>query len=86
MSEMKRLLEEVREMFDQGMSDDAIAYATGQPVEFIREATQQFEEEFDDLEYFPDGVSDPDYVVTGCDPCDFDQVAADDFSFDEIEY
>jgi hypothetical protein len=86
MARMKELYEDVREMFDQGMSDDAIAYATGQPIEFIRGFTQQFEDEFDDLEYFPDGVSDPDYVITGCDPCEYDEVAAEDFAADEIEY
>ena len=67
MARMKELYEDVREMFEQGMSDDAIAYATGQPIELIQDCTAQFIDE--DEEGF-----------------DIDLVAAEDFSFDEIEY
>ena len=52
MARMKELYEDVREMFEQGMSDAAIAYATGQPIELIQDCTAQFidedfEEDFD---------------------------------------
>ena len=74
MARMKELYEDVREMFEQGMSDAAIAYATGQPIELIQDCTAQFEDDIDDFDYFPDGVSDPDYVVTGCDPAEYEEV------------
>ena len=86
MGRMSELYGDIRELFDQGLSDEAIATATGLPMSMVRDCTQQFEEEFDDLEYFPDGVSDPDYVITGCDPVEYDEVAAADFAADEIEY
>ena len=66
MARMKELYEDVREMFEQGLSDAAIAYATGQPIELIQDCTAQFEDELDEEQGF-----------------DFDQVAADDFAFDE---
>jgi hypothetical protein len=69
MARMKELYEDVREMFEQGLSDEAIAYATGQPIELIQDCTAQFYDELDELEGF-----------------DIDLVAAEDFSFDEIEY
>jgi len=27
--------------------------------------------DYDDFDYFPDGVSCPDYVITGCDPAEY---------------
>jgi hypothetical protein len=36
----------------------------------VRDCTELF----DDFDYFPDGVSDPDYVVTGCDPAEYEEV------------
>jgi hypothetical protein len=66
---MKELYEDVREMFEQGLSDAAIAYATGQPIELIQDCTAQFEDELDEEQGF-----------------DIDLVAAEDFSFDEVEY
>ena len=68
MARMKELYEDVREMFEQGLSDAAIAYATGQPIELIQDCTAQFEDELDEEGF------------------DIDLVAAEDFSFDEIEY
>jgi hypothetical protein len=65
---MKELYEDVREMFEQGLSDAAIACATGQPIELIQDCTAQFEDELDEEDF------------------DIDLVAAEDFSFDEIEY
>ena len=69
MARMKELYEDVREMFEQGLSDAAIAYATGQPIELIQDCTAQFEDELDEEQGF-----------------DIDLVAAEDFSFDEVEY
>ena len=68
MARMKELYEDVREMFEQGLSDADIAYATGQPIELIQDCTAQFIDED-----FEEGF-------------DIDLVAAEDFSFDEIEY
>ena len=68
MARMKELYEDVREMFEQGLSDASIAYATGQPIELIQDCTRQFEDDMDEEGF------------------DIDLVAAEDFSFDEIEY
>jgi len=68
MARMKELYEDVKEMFEQGLSDADIAYATGQPIELIQDCTAQFIDED-----FEEGF-------------DIDLVAAEDFSFDEIEY
>ena len=71
MGRMSDLYGDVRELFDQGLNDEAIAVALGVDIALVRDCTVQFEEEFDDLVYFPDGVSDPDYVVTGCEPAEY---------------
>jgi len=52
MARMKELYEDVREMFEQGLSDAAIAYATGQPIELIQDCTAQFEDELDEEQGF----------------------------------
>jgi hypothetical protein len=67
MARMKELYEDIREMFEQGLSDVEIATVTGMPLTMISDCVEQFIDE--DEEDF-----------------DIDLVAADDFSFDEIEY
>jgi len=52
MARMKELYEDVREMFEQGLSDAAIAYATGQPIELIQDCTAQFEDDMDEEQGF----------------------------------
>jgi len=52
MARMKELYEDIREMFDQGLSDAAIAYATGQPIELIQDCTAQFEDDMDEEQGF----------------------------------
>jgi hypothetical protein len=67
---MSELYGDIRELFEQGLSNEAIATVTGVPISMVRDCTELF----DDFDYFPDGVSDPDYVVTGCDPAEYEEV------------
>jgi hypothetical protein len=69
MARMKELYEDIREMFEQGLSELEIATVTGMPLTMISDCVEQFIDEEDELEGF-----------------DIDLVAAEDFSFDEIEY
>jgi len=66
---MKELYEDIRELFEQGLSELEIATVTGMPLTMISDCVEQFIDEEDELEGF-----------------DFDDVAAEDFAFDEIEY
>jgi hypothetical protein len=45
---MSELYGDIRELFDQGLSDEAIATVTGVPISMVRDCTEQFEEELDD--------------------------------------
>jgi len=67
MARMKELYEDIRELFEQGLSELEIATVTGMPLTMISDCVEQFIDE--DEEDF-----------------DIDLVAAEDFSFDEIEY
>jgi len=68
MARMKELYEDVREMFEQGLSELEIATVTGMPLTMISDCVKQFiDEDFEES-------------------FDIDLVAAEDFSFDEIEY
>ena len=69
MARMKELYEDIRELFEQGLSELEIATVTGMPLTMISDCVEQFIEEQDEEEGF-----------------DFDEVAAADFSYDEIEY
>jgi hypothetical protein len=69
MGRMSELYGDIKELFDQGLSDEAIAIVTGMPITMVSDCTEQFYDELDEEEGF-----------------DFDEVAAEDFSFDEIEY
>jgi hypothetical protein len=69
MARMKELYEDIRELFEQGLSELEIATVTGMPLTMINDCVEQFIDEEDELEGF-----------------EFDDVAAADFSFDEIEY
>jgi len=69
MARMKELYEDIRELFEQGLSELEIATVTGMPLTMISDCVEQFIDEEDELEGF-----------------DFDDVAAEDFAFDEIEY
>jgi len=69
MARMKELYEDIRELFEQGLSDVEIATVTGMPLTMISDCVEQFIDEEDELEGF-----------------EFDELAAEDFSFDEIEY
>ena len=70
MGRMSELYGDVRELFEQGLNDVEIATVTGLPVTMVRDCLELFEEDFD---YFPDGVSSPDYVVTGCEPAEYSE-------------
>jgi hypothetical protein len=70
MGRMSELYGDVRELFEQGLNDVEIATVTGLPITMVSDCTEQFYDELDELE--------GDY--------DFDEVAAADFAFDEIEY
>jgi len=67
MARMKELYEDIKELFEQGLSELEIATVTGMPLTMISDCVEQFIDE--DEEDF-----------------DIDLVAAEDFSFDEIEY
>jgi len=69
MGRMSELYGDIKELFDQGLSDEAIAIVTGMPITMVSDCTEQFYDELDEEEGF-----------------DIDLVAAEDFSFDEIEY
>jgi hypothetical protein len=65
---MKELYEDIRELFEQGLSELEIATVTGMPLTMISDCVEQFIDEEDEEDF------------------DIDLVAAEDFSFDEIEY
>jgi hypothetical protein len=66
---MSELYGDIRELFDQGLSDEQIAVVTGLPITMVSDCTAQFYDELDEEE----GVY------------DFDEVAAADFAFEEQE-
>jgi len=68
MARMKELYEDIRELFEQGLSDVEIATVTGMPLTMISDCVEQFIAEEDEEGF------------------DFDQLATDDFAFDEVEY
>ena len=69
MGRMSELYGDIKELFDQGLSDEAIAIVTGMPITMVSDCTEQFYDELDEEEGF-----------------EFDEVAAEDFAFDEVEY
>ena len=69
MGRMSELYGDIKELFDQGLSDEAIAIVTGMPITMVSDCTEQFYDELDEEEGF-----------------EFDEVAAADFAFDEVEY
>lgn len=43
MGRMSELYGDIRELFDQGLSDEQIAIATGMPITMVSDCTAQFE-------------------------------------------
>jgi len=66
MGRMSELYGDIKELFDQGLSDEQIAVVTGLPITMVSDCTEQFYDELDEEQGF-----------------EFDEVAAEDFAFDE---
>ena len=47
MGRMSELYGDIRELFDQGLNDEAIAVALGVDIELVSDCTVQFEEDFE---------------------------------------
>jgi len=52
MARMKELYEDIRELFEQGLSELEIATVTGMPLTMISDCVEQFIDEEDELEGF----------------------------------
>jgi len=52
MGRMSELYGDIKELFDQGLSDEQIAIVTGMPITMVSDCTEQFYDELDEEEGF----------------------------------
>ena len=48
MGRMSELYGDIKELFDQGLSNEAIATVTGVPISMVRDCTELFDEDFEE--------------------------------------
>ena len=52
MGRMSELYGDIKELFDQGLSDEQIAIVTGMPITMVSDCTEQFYDELDEEDGF----------------------------------